>query len=335
MKRKAFTIIELLITMVIMGTLSATLIPRIGGAREETKNTMSKVDKSRELASYVGFDGYTFSSDSAWGGAAWDWFVCTENWVFHHWTDITVCRDWNSITMQDRNLWATKAGTWCSSADTWACGYHYQWWNNYWFANPWVNGEDNITSSAIAGTISTEWYWPWNYFSWSIFRKITSSPYDWSNPKNDNLRWWENDNWANNRWYDTGTNAVIGAENRRWPCDPWYHVPSDGERWTLLQYWAGNYTWAWNSLTLQWTAPLYYFKDSTAKTQFLSDFLIPFAGRRDNDDANVYNVGSSARLWSSSLHVSLARYLYIYSSNVYVYSASSRAYGLSVRCFKD
>jgi len=322
--------------MIIMGTLSATLVPRIWDAREEAKETMSKVDESRKLASEVDFDGYTFSSNSAWGGAAWDWFVCTENWVFHHWTDITVCRDWNSITMQDRNLWATKAGTVCSSTDTWACGNHYQRWNNYWFANPWVDGADNITSSAIEETISTEWYWPWNYFNWSIFRKISSSPYDWSNPKNDNLRWWASDSKSNNRWFDTGTNEVIGAEDRQWPCPDWYHVPSIWERWTLLQYWAGNYTWAWNSLTLKWTAPLYFFSsNSTARTQFQSDFMIPFAGYRYSNDVRVHYVGSYAELWSSSLNSTNARYFYMSSPSMNTDYAYPRAGALSVRCFKD
>jgi len=255
---------------------------------------------------------------------------------------ITICDPNDSIkciTMQDMNLWASKSGTTCSSADTWACGNHYQRWNNYWFANPWVNGADNITSSATNETISTEWYWPWNYFSWSIFRKIKSSPYDWSSPKNDNLRWWKNDSAENNWWLD-----LNNPSDRKWPCDTWYHVPSAGEWWTLIQYWAGNYTWAWNSLTLGWTAPLNYFSsnNSTAEWQFKEDFMIPFAGVRvshdshDNTkDGTLSSVESIAIFWSSSPDSNRARFFYMYSSSVAANQTQNRTPGYSVRCFKD
>jgi len=247
---------------------------------------------------------------------------------------ITICDvndSGNCITMQDMNLWASKSGTTCNSTNTWACGYHFQRWNNHWFDPFDSSVESNALTNDMVDTIA-EWYWPQKYFNSGVFRKITSSPYDWSNPKNDNLRWWSGDSQSNNWWY-----PVTNTTDRRWPCDPWYHVPSAGERWTLVQYWAGNYTWAWNSLTLNWTAPLYYFNNSTVRTQFQSDFMIPFAGRRYGNDVRVYNVGSLAFLWSSSPNVgnARARHFYLHPSDMYANGVDDRARGLSVRCFKD
>jgi len=335
MKRKAFTIIELLVSMVIIGTLSATVLPRIGGAREEAKNTMSKVDKSRELASYVGFDGYTFSSDSAWGGAQ-----NLGNWVHHVWTDITVCREWNCITMQDRNLWATKAGTTCSSADTWACGYHFQRWNNHGFLPclelnscwtfPWW--ETMTTNEKIyRGN-----YWPQNYFDRAVFSKITSSPYDWFNPSINNLRWWNGDALANNRWYDETNNVAINVEDRQWPCEEWYHVPSIWEWNQVLKYWAEE-----NGIDLygdgeyeDWL--LYNYDWDQNFMQFQEDFKIPFAGFRDNY-AMVSWLGAYAYLFSSSPYAgdAVARSFRLNPNEAGASDFGYRTYAFSLRCFKN
>jgi len=332
-KKKSFTIIEILITMIIMGTLSSALIPRIWDAKEETKQTMTKVDESRKLASEVGFDGYTFSSDSAWGGAQ-----NLGDWVHHIWTDITVCREWNCITMQDRNLWAAKAGTTCSSADTWACGDHFQWWNNHWFlpgkkysyAFPWW---ESTWATQVTNCAN---YWPTlGRYDSSTF--IILDKFDWCKPRNDNLRWWANDSQENNRWY-----PVTNPTDRQWPCGEWYHVPSQWERLTLLKYWAANYTWAWNTLNLSYSnlsGLPYFLSNATAAGQFQKDFKIPFAGNRDKD-AKVYEIGDSANFWSSSSYYAspgreFARYFFLYPNEASARTSSYRAYAYSVRCFKN
>ena len=87
-------------------------------------------------------------------------------WV---WT-ITIS-DWTTeITILDRNLWAMSAGTWCKDHswegvclgwdDTY--GYHFQWWNNYWFPSSWII----LTSSTMVNSL---WYWPGKYYSWDTF----------------------------------------------------------------------------------------------------------------------------------------------------------------------
>jgi len=68
-------------------------------------------------------------------------------------------------------------------------------------------------------------------------------------------------------------------------------------------------------------------------------FYIPFAGRRNLSNASLSTQGSLGRYWSSSPYGSdypyLARSLSLSSSNVSANYNDDRAYGYSVRCFKD
>ena len=272
----------------------------------------------------------------------------TSSYIHEQNGTISICdpdSNWTKcITMQDKNLWATKVWTWCSSSDTWACGNHYQRWNNHgflpcldsnwcntfpWWESTWATHEPNCAN-----------YWPLNLgYTSGRYDSSTfiSNNSDWCNPRNDNLRWWENDSQANNRWFDTSTNAVIDAENRRWPCGEWYHVPSIWERWILLKYWAANYTWAWNTLNLIYSSGLPGFSsNATAAGQFQEDFKIPFAGYRYYG-AKVYGVGDYTFPWSSSPDAGneYARYFNLDPNNANVYYNLHRASAFSVRCFKN
>ncbi len=278
----------------------------------------------------------------AWGFGA----VNADTSDFMHYTTdtITICDPEDStkcITMMDRNLWATKAGTWCSATDTWACGNHFQRWNNYWFAPnfSWNDSFPNGETSTTNERVDTTWYWPWNFYSGNIFRKIISSPYDWRTTRNDNLRWWAEDKTGNNRWYDIENNVAYNVVGRQWPCSDWYHVPSAGEWNAVLKYWAWNYTWAWNSLTLSInsTSQLGSFSNATARTQFQEDFKIPFAGNRYYNNAQVNDVGSYASLRSSSPIVG-NRNAHYFNLRPNVANANTEftcTNAYSVRCFKD
>lgn len=147
--------------------------------------------------------------------------LITTPWIYHNanlWL-ISLSSDWtNWITITDKNLWATtvyNSGDTISEANAWK---FYQRWNNYWFPADW----SVATSSTIVNAGS---YWPNNYYSSSTF--ITWSYWDTS--YNANL------------WGDTtNTNAA-----RRWPCDTWYHIPSQSEASNLINLWVA--LWAWNT----------------------------------------------------------------------------------------
>ena len=91
--------------------------------------------------------------------------------------------DWtNRYTLSDKNLWATTVyNDWDTISET-NCWWFFQWWNNYMFPFEWTTNTSNATVDAT-------WYWPWNYYSSSTFIREFNYT-DWSNPQNDNLRWW-------------------------------------------------------------------------------------------------------------------------------------------------
>ena len=67
MKRKAFTIIEILITMIIIGTLSATIVPRIGDARKRTDEAVELIKANRNIACTEGLDDLCDNNGSSNG----------------------------------------------------------------------------------------------------------------------------------------------------------------------------------------------------------------------------------------------------------------------------
>ena len=244
------------------------------------------------------------------------------NWnSFSYWT-ITIEHNWDSITMMDRNLWATTNNINSSRS----YGYHYQWWNNYWFDL----FDESVKDDAIfRRTVDASRYWPWNYYFDDAFRAIRERPFDWSNPSNNNLRWWSWDSRNNNRWFDL-TNSIA---DRQWPCPDWYHVPSIWEFDKVLEYRSEE-----NWLNLEdggneWLEHSYYWRE------YQTDFKIPFAGFRDGDEVLVYATGYDADLWSSSPDMNsdygFAYSLWITEFYTVGVSSTSRANAHSVRCFKN
>ena len=83
---------------------------------------------------------------------------------------------------------------------------------------------------------------------------------------------------------------------------------------------------------------LYYFSNNTSREAFMTFFKLPFAGYRNNSNASLNLQGSDGRYWSSSPSSAGSNYalhLYLDSSNVFADFSYYRAYGYSVRCFKD
>lgn len=108
-----------------------------------------------------------------------------------------------SITIADKNLWATQIYEDWDTLSEANCGKMYQWWNNYGFPRNWA-----VTTSSTK--VDTTWYGPWNSYSdgtyiiWNV---------DWASVNNTNL------------WWDTADTEYA----RQWPCPSWYHIPSIAE----------------------------------------------------------------------------------------------------------
>ena len=287
-----------------------------------TVSTINNIFANEEpIAPSITYDSWAniIYTDTNWREFTWIGTITISNWV-------------DSITMLDRNLWATTNDI----NDTWSYWYHFQRWNNYGF-EIWCREDecsDGITQSAISGeTVDTSEYWPWNYYTWSVFRILSEFPYDWSNPKNDNLRWGSWDNAGNNRWY-----PVNNTIDRQWPCPDWYHVPSRWERWTLFTYWISKYTWDWNELNeLEYLEgfPEIYSGNDAAVQQFREDFKISFAGFRRENSAQIDALWDHTSLWSSSTRSWYSNYFFVHTSQIIEIYSNYRTRGKSVRCFKN
>lgn len=198
-----------------------------------------------------------------------------ESWL------ISLSNDWvNWMTIADKNIWATSTDT--SSTESY--GNIFQWWNNYGFPTAWA-----ITVSTWRVSAAT--YWPWNYYTSSTF--IASNSTNWDTSNNTNLWWW-----------GTGTN-----EARRWPCQEWFHVPSQNDfnsLWSLVS----AITWWW---------------DTTRATNYLKMMPVPY--RYVNWD--VY--WATWRYWTSDSQSNDNAYWYAITTRSIVPKAQANA----LRPFKN
>jgi len=224
---------------------------------------------------------------------------------------------------------------------TWVYWNFYQWWNNYGFPS---------TGSVVTWDTPVDCtnYWPLRlgYLSGRYSSNIFNN--NWCTPINKNLRWWSGDSQENNRWFNETWNVAINAEDRQWPCNTWYHVPSIWEWNKVLEYWAEE-----NELILgqegwelaDWWVWLYTCRNDyyppcgILPFSFHYDFKIPFAGYR-RYGADVGGFGNSSYLWSSSP----SSFWYSYWFLSYISNGSYDLYtnwylgtsdGFSIRCFKD
>jgi hypothetical protein len=216
------------------------------------------------------------------------------------------------------NLWATAVYSWTEwSTVRWN---YYQWGNNYGFANnlSW-DWWDQVDASS---------YWPWNYYNDSTFRAWNS---DWSSVRNYNLWWWGS---------DTISSCWTNWTDRKWPCSDWYHVPSTCEWAWLFKLWCQSRWWSLEQCTISaWTSKswsiLSGYNSALTLANFKSDLKLPLAGYRSRSNGSVNNQGSSGYYWSSSPNGTNVPFLYFLSSSVRPQYSDYRAYGLSVRCFKN
>ncbi len=144
-------------------------------------------------------------------------------WIYRNQTEwiISLSSDGTTrITIADKNLWATQVyNSWDTLSEDNAWKY-YQRGNNYGFSFTW-------TATTSSTQVNASNYWPWNYYSSSAF--ITTNPRD----NSDNANLWGATTWTN--------------EAMKWPCDSWYHIPTNIEFNNLLNIWYN--LWAWSLST--------------------------------------------------------------------------------------
>jgi hypothetical protein len=82
----------------------------------------------------------------------------------------------------------------------------------------------------------------------------------------------------------------------------------------------------WSTCSFFWNA---------SYTNFKNNLKLPFAGIRNRNNGSISGQGNDGYYWSSSSASNYARDLSFDSSYIDPQSNLRRAYGLSVRCFKN
>jgi len=228
-------------------------------------------------------------------------------------------------TIMDRNMWATEVYNWHfdTTVNTWSLWYHYQWWNNYWFASCW-NWSD------CTNLVNWDTYWGvvdksiWEQYIPSQFaRKVwnkngtTVNWMSWSTTT-DWIWWWTGDR------RDSWNGEFTTKKWRQWPCPDGYYIPSVSDWKLILNNWK-NAT-RFNTLS-----------DNGVWKELSLNLLLPPASNRVSNDMKVAGVGSAWIYWTSSpnyAHWWQAEAIKIqesYVPNTQVF----RSQGLTIRCVKN
>ena len=202
-------------------------------------------------------------------------------WVYHNptlWL-ISISKDgMNRITIADKNLGATtvyNSGDTLSEANAWK---FYQRGNNYWFPFTWA-------TSTSSSQVNARNYWPANYYLGSSFIKKNN----WDSSNNKDLRWGVT--WTN--------------EAMKWPCDTWFHVPTNDELRNLFYM---------GSTSISGSLGIWSDSNPSGYKTYLK---MPSAWQLAYSSGSQSNVGSRWYYWSSTY----------YSSNWYAYQLQAYASG--------
>ena len=218
-------------------------------------------------------------------------FSATTTYTWCDTPDIIVCSwNWTWYTVSACNVWATVAWT-----STWALTIwkHFQWWRNDWFDYNWW-ATPTTTTTLYTWTAHVVW---WIDLSWnSTYANkfiIASSTYSY--------------NWLSKTWESTDPGWG------QWPCESWYHVPTQNE-------------WSWIVTAWQWWS---------IWSSMQTALKLPYAGYRNQNNGAFWLVGSFGFYWSSAPNDTNGFSLYFYSSGIAPGSSYDRVRGFSLRCFKN
>ena len=250
------------------------------------------------------FDGWYLT----WLTTRWTWYLEDDITVYAKWLPF---EDYNvklsddiTITIMDRNIWATAAGTGCSDSDLSTCWYHFQWWNNYWFAHS----------------------WNWQIFpNWETITSIMATDWEGSNWIYYNSKYILNNAW--NSWYSAWDrlrwNRYNSTDEVQWPCPDGYHIPLRYEWktiWTLL-----GWTLSWNIIRDTLNLPFAGFREINGQKANLKGLWSHWRYFTSNPEGwypdRVYSLHFGNNWWWSDS----------WSQNVY----SKKWDWYSIRCFKD
>ncbi len=263
-----------------------------------------------------------------------------QNWNKFEFSKITIS-DWNNhITMMDRNLWASSPISEWRKWDYDGC--YFQWWNNYCFTwkAEYISEDDysrmdvlnetpeNYTKSNNYTTNPIKWNRKYSH-QWYLWDEFVVGLRDyWKHDEHhDDLWWWENDSEKNNWWWNIKKET---QENRKGPCPEWWHVPSIGEWWKVIEIFM-EYNW----IKVDWITKI---QNVWLSSDFADYLFLPNASNLNYD--NMYNPGRyNAWVWTSSPYFkdkNSAHVMYVYPTQ-YIDGSSvwSRWYWFPIRCFQN
>jgi len=216
--------------------------------------------------------------------------------------------DTSHYTIMDRNMWASELynrqtnAAYMNKNSFW---YHYQWWNNYWFAS---------CNSNSCGTFPN-WEDTWDMIQYNERSRYIPSRYAkniWSTADNwmggstddDNIRWWA--------WDTSDENWSWTKQDRQWPCPDGYYIPSEKD-WKNIK---NGYVWNYKELSQVLFLPFAWYRGYLWSTSIY-----------------ISKLWQDWAYWTSSpYNISRAKY---FSATDWWVSQRSRSYWHTIRCFKN